>query len=393
MFLKKLSLRNFRSYERESLDFNGGLNLILGRNGQGKTNLLESIYLLSNLKSFRTSSLEDLVAWGSSSFFVRGLIQQGEEEVTLEVAFDKTNNAKRARVNALEVKRSVDYLGRLEVLLFLPESLYLIKGFPQERRRFLDRAIFSLDPRYLPLVQKYYRVLQQRNNLLGMGTIDSSALGVWSDQLTQWGSQIIWKRLNFIQEINRAVQELVPKLGGDFEPAWIELFYASSVLSEPKGVASGSCELEEVRALFVDRLERVNKEERRRGLSLVGPHRDDLLIRIRGRDLKRFGSQGEQRYGLFTVLLAMLYNFRKKRGFYPIVLLDDLLSELDVRRKEQVFAGFPEEGLQIFFTSAEEVIPPVSLGHRIFHLSPISTLSERESGDVQRRSPGDLDQP
>lgn len=393
MFLKNLSLRNFRSYERESLDFNGGLNLILGRNGQGKTNLLESIYLLSNLKSFRTSSLEDLVAWGSSTFFVRGVIQQEEEEVTLEVAFDKTNNAKRARVNALEVKRSVDYLGRLEVLLFLPESLYLIKGFPQERRRFLDRGIFSLDRRYLPLVQKYDRVLQQRNNLLGMGTIDSSALEVWSDQLTQWGSQIIWKRLNFIQEINWAIQELVPKLGGDFEPAWIDLSYASSVLSEAKGVGSGSCELEEVRAFFVDLLERVKKEERRRGLSLVGPHRDDLLIQIRGRDLKRFGSQGEQRYGLFTVLLAMLYNFRKKRGFYPIVLLDDLLSELDVGRKEQVFSCFPEKELQIFFTSAEEVIPPLSLGHRIFHLSPISTLPERESGDVQRRSPGDADQP
>lgn len=384
MFLKSLDLRNFRNYERESLEFNGGLNLILGRNGQGKTNLLESIYLLSNLKSFRTSSLEDLVAWDSSYFFVRGLIQLGEEEVTLEVAFDKTNNHKRTRVNALEVKRSVDYLGRMEALLFLPESLYLIKGLPQERRRFLDRGIFSLDHRYLSLAQKYDRVLQQRNNLLALGTIDASALEVWSDQLAQLGSQIIWKRLDLVQEINRSIRESVPKLGGDFQPAWVELLYASSVLSEPKGIASRLYELEEVRALFDGRLEEVKKEERRRGLSLAGPHRDDLLIRVRGRDLKRFGSQGEQRYGLFTILLAMMYNFQKKRGFYPIVLLDDLLSELDVGRKEQVFSCFPEEGLQIFFTSAEEVIPPASLSHRVFHLSPISTLSGRESGEVQR---------
>lgn len=394
MFIKSIDLRNFRNYEKKEVEFQEGMNLIRGKNGEGKTNLLEAVYYLGHLISFRTSSMRDLIRWGSNFFFLRGEIeyegfltfngladgnpQPGTMEdrerrsVWLETAMGL--NSKRMRVNGAEVKSSSNYLGCLEVVPFSPDSLLLVKGLPQERRGFLDRGIFTLNSHYQGLARQYYRVLQRKNYLLKMRNGERSALEVWNDQLITLGSQILWERMMYVGRLNEILAGELDSMsfGGSLRAKWIKVFYASSVLPNPlAGLGEKTSpeirNREDLQSIFAAKIREKKDEEMRRGLALIGPHRDDLIVHLREKDLKKFGSQGEQRFSLFLVIMAMVFDFRKVKGFYPVLLLDDLISELDSERKNQVFQYFPKENFQALLTSTEDIfVSP--LGTRVHKL-------------------------
>lgn len=300
-----------------------GLNIICGNNGHGKTNWLEAIYLLSTTKSFRTARLSEAIGFGAKSAFVRGDVRQSEEIVrTLRVLLE--GNSKTLTVNGK--KETIQgYLGQLQAFVFNSDELGIVRGAPDARRKFLDGGIVSIFPPFVQTLSDYNKVIRQKNSLLQKARKDEMSTETvadlmmpWNDQLVTLAGKIHKARVRFVERINAVLER---RLFGREELA---IRYVSSL--EGKG------DLSDYEGLVAERLKLRIQAEIYAGYSLIGPHRDELLINFDGHEMRRFGSSGQQRSALLSLLLANVEVFHEQQSEYPLFLIDDIDAELDYKR-------------------------------------------------------------
>jgi DNA replication and repair protein RecF len=350
MLLQSLNLKNYRNYQEFSCDFSPSLNVFQGPNAQGKTNLIESIYYLSIGKSYRPVKEDQLIRWEQKSFFVSGKIKNKLGVLSMDVSFDRmAKPARQICVEGLKVVRSSDILGNLNSVLFAPEDLFMIKGSPQERRSFLDYDISQISSSYFLELQKYRRLLFQRNHLLKQihfGQCDKAGLSVWDEQLLTSASQIIHKRLQTLEKLSPLMRLTQRKLTEGAEN--IDIKYLLNRKRELKISDDIAAALKEIQ-------KEMFQEEIRQGMTLWGPHRDDLSIVVNGTDLKLYGSQGQHRTTVLALKLSELEFFRGESGEYPILLLDDVMSELDERRRNELIQFIQSKEIQCFITTTDSI--------------------------------------
>jgi len=353
VLVSSLSLRQFRNYPALDQSFEPGVNLIVGANGNGKTNLLESIYLLATSKSMRGVRDHEMIQWQAAAAVASGTVRrQVRPDVTLEVGLSRTAG-KTLSVNGQTQPRVTEFVGALQAVSFCAADINIIRGEPEKRRRFLDLEISQMSPRYCLLLGRYRRVLEQRNQLLRgvreqprRGRPDS--LAVWTEQLVALGGAITLKRAEFIRDLMELAQDRHARLTDDGE-ALRAAYRPSARLGDdedPLPSVERVCELMHVQV--ADRLE----DECLRGVSLVGPHRDEVLFLINGESVRRFGSQGQQRTATLSLKLAELQLLREAGGESPVLLLDDVFSELDEQRRAQVLESLGEAE-QTFLSATE----------------------------------------
>jgi len=347
MHLRKLSLMNYRNYQRCLLDLDPGATIFHGDNGQGKTNLLEAVYLLATTKSFRTTVDRELMSWRAIQdrlLFsrVEGWVGREAGDLHMEMllkgdangataADDAPAMTKLIKLNGLPARAS-QIVGELNAVVFSPEDLELLHGAPTGRRRYLDLTRSQIDRSYLRALQRYQRVLAQRNHLLRQirdRRQERSSLSIWNDELIELGSTIVRHRFALITDLSHAMSDLYRRLTRT--ERLLELKYRAS--SQPD---LGDISDEEGRASFRSKLEQLKQRELEQGVSLVGPHRDDFTFLVDGVDMGAFGSRGEQRIVAVALKLAEAVVIRTLMNDSPVLLLDDILSELDPTRRQFV---------------------------------------------------------
>ncbi len=338
MLLTNLHLAQFRNYKEAELTFGKELNFLVGNNAQGKTNLLEAIFYLCHLSSPRTAEDSDLVMFGSNEALVAGLLQKISGDYELEVTIP-VKGKKKATIDGVAQYKLADFQGILICVYFSPDDLKLVKGGPSERRRFMDLEISQVNPYYRYALVQYNKVLQQRNNLLKERKIDIKLLEVFSEQLIETGSLIIERRVAMIKRLNllsRLLQRRLTDLKENLMLEYTPSFEIKNDLKED----------------FKKALELSLEEEKQKGYTLIGPHRDDFSMMIDDLDVRSFGSQGQQRTVVLALKLAELEFLRGEAGEYPILLLDDVFSEIDDLRRIKLFEIIKQNKVQTFISTA-----------------------------------------
>jgi DNA replication and repair protein RecF len=350
MFLEQLEVANFRNLAPLVLSFRAPLNIFYGDNAQGKTNLLEAVYLLTALRAFRATRNRELIRWEESEALVRGRIRTGlgEREVDVRLA----EGARRVRVDGKSLKSVVDFSGEVKVILFSPEDLSLVRGSPAGRRTYLDRAIYHLYPRYQEIVRDYAQVIAQKNRLLSQAGVAPGLIAVWDERQAELGSKLIVTRSRFVARVQELFRRTFQEISGT--PIVASLRY---VLAVPELAGVDGAEL---RRRFMTAIERNADEERRRKVTLVGPHRDDLEITLEGREASTYGSQGQARMLSLCLKIIELEVLLEERGVVPIFLLDDVSSELDEHRNRYLMEYLAQVGCQVFLTTTALSHVPVN---------------------------------
>ncbi|MGK9253161.1 DNA replication/repair protein RecF [Paenibacillus humicus] len=343
MFLHEIKLKNYRNYEELELGTSHKVNLFIGPNAQGKTNLLESIFALALTKSHRTSKDRELIGWNGKEASVHGEVEKRYGNVSLDLVYSA--QGKKAKINGLEQRKLSGFVGTLNVVMFAPEDLEIVKGTPGIRRRFLDMEIGQVQPGYLHTLQQYSKVLLQRNNYLkstGPGSVQPAMMEVWNMQLAEHGVKIMRKRQQFIEKLRTWAAAIHSGITAGGE----ELAVSYRPSFEMEGEQDESVLFDQ----FMLKLSQVKDQEYRRGVTLAGPHRDDLAFHINGKEAQVFGSQGQQRTTALSLKLAEIELIREEIGEYPLLLLDDVLSELDQHRQTQLIETFQGK-VQTFITA------------------------------------------
>ncbi|HID57112.1 TPA: DNA replication/repair protein RecF [Candidatus Poribacteria bacterium] len=350
MFLRELTLRNFRNYREQSLTFNKNVNILVGGNAQGKTNLLEAIYCLCTCKSHRTHRDEEMIFTGKQGFYLKGEFESDEGRFDIELV-NLLDGKKRAKFNGKSVERLSDLIGIAKVVMFSPESLQIVKGPPAERRRFLDVLISQLDRIYLHHLQSYQAVLKQRNELLKQirdGVVDMDLLTIWDEQLLDYGLKVAERRREIIDRITAYAREIHSELSGGES---LSLAYLVN------GYDASTVKLKE---LLTSSLEEAREYDITRGSTSVGPHRDDMGIYLDGVDARRFCSQGQQRTISLSLRISEYRMIKDETGEEPLILLDDVASELDPFRASLLYEMLNGINAQIFLTTTHLDEPAIS---------------------------------
>ena len=383
MRILHLSLTNFRNYSRLELDLPQGVVLLQGDNAQGKTNLLEAIYYLSRARSPRTGADRELLNWLALEEdlpFARlvAQVERGDETAQIEISLVQNSTRgpngngmalrKHIRVNGAN-KRAVDMVGLLRTVLFLPQDIDMVAGAPHIRRRYLDDTISQLDSRYYQELQRYSRVLMRRNYLLKSlrgRSDDAGQLTFWDQRLVQHGVYVIARRQQVIQQLDASVQDVHRKLTGDRERLRLE--YCASVRTEappgavyqiglPTELVDGglpelSPELRDVAASFAAQLQEARSKELEQGMSILGPHRDDLRFLVDGVDMAIYGSRGQQRTIALSMKLAEVQLMVQGNNDKPVLLLDDVISELDLLHRRCLLDAI-DQAQQVIITATD----------------------------------------
>lgn len=343
MLLESLEAHCFRNLSGK-INWGTGLNVIFGENGQGKTNWLEAIYLLATTKSFRTQKPQEAVCFGGDLAVVRGTVAR-TEQVHRELQVAVQNNTKTISVNGKR-ESVARYLGQLHVVSFTADELEVVRGAPEARRKFLDRGIVSLHHAYVQTIADYQRVIRQKNRLLQDASeaeleFEETAerLAPWNEQLVKLSGEIHRARLDYVARVNEALERRL------FEREEITIRYVSSL--EGKG------DLTDYEGLIAERLKLRMQAEISAGYSLIGPHRDELEILFDGRDIRQFGSSGQQRSALILLDLAAISVYHSWHSEYPVFLLDDVDAELDRKRVSRLLE-YLEGRTQTFVTTSKE---------------------------------------
>ncbi|MCA1218928.1 DNA replication/repair protein RecF [Streptomyces sp. 8L] len=379
MHVTHLSLADFRSYARIEVPLGPGVGVFVGANGQGKTNLVEAVGYLATLGSHRVSSDAPLVRAGAERAVIRASVTQGERSQLVEIELNP-GRANRARINRSSQVRPRDVLGIVRTVLFAPEDLALVKGDPGERRRFLDELVTARSPRMAGVRSDYDRVLKQRNTLLksaamarrhGGRGMDLSTLDVWDQHLARVGAEVLAQRADLVAVLG----PLADKAYGDVAPGGgpVSLEYRSSAAHEagagPAGAAGGEPSgggtpvREELYEQLLAALASVRRQEVERGVTLVGPHRDDLVLKLGELPAKGYASHGES-WSFALALRLASYELLRAEGNEPVLVLDDVFAELDVRRRERL-AELVAHGEQVLVTAAvDDDVPGVLSGTR-----------------------------
>lgn len=326
MKLESLKLTNYRNYKEADLRFDKEINVLIGENAQGKTNLLEAIYVLAMAKSHRTPHDKEIIHWNEEYAKIEGKVQNAHGGLPLELVISK--KGKKVKANHLEKRKLSEYVGTLNVVMFAPEDLSLVKGSPQVRRRFINMEMGQVYPLYMHELTRYNKVLQQRNALLKGLKRDNAMLDILTDQLIESAVKIVKKRREFLDLLQKWAYPIHHTISREREN--LTVTYKSCVeVSEDDNLSKMIDELKE-------KFSNVREREIERGLTLVGPHREDLGLLVNGKDVQTFGSQGQQRTTALSLKLAEIELIASEVGEYPLLLLDDVLSELDGFRQSHL---------------------------------------------------------
>lgn len=352
MFLKKLEIKNFRNYAFSEIDFNSEKILFIGKNAQGKTNILESIYYLSALNSFRAKTDLELIKWGEDFCNIKAEIKKFDIDVDLEVNINPPKR-KKLKVNGLNKNKSSEFISNISSVCFTTNDLLLLRGTPEDRRKWLDCAISQIFPAYIERVNKYNKIRMQKNNYLknlkGNLNSDSGLLDIWNEQLAIAGSNIIFIRLNFLHELQK-IAEIKQKLISKDEN--LTFIYNSSIIGDISTKNKFEKKSEYILEEFLKNLEAKKQEEIIRGQSITGAHRDDVSFYINTIDSKKYASQGQQRTIVLSLKLAELQLIQEKTNSNAILLLDDVLAELDDLRQNFLLDAIGD-GTQTIITSVD----------------------------------------
>lgn len=340
MIIQSIELNNFRNYENLQISFDEGTNILFGDNAQGKTNILEAAYLSGTTKSHKGSKDKEMIRFGTNEAHLRTMVLKKGKQYQIDMHL-KHNLSKGIAVNKIPMKKASELFGILNIVFFSPEDLNIIKNGPSERRHFLDAELCQLDKIYLSDLSNYNKILNQRNKLLKDMVYRpelSDTLPVWDMQLIDTGKKIIRRREQFVKELNEIVHEIHYRISGGREELFLS--YEPSVSAD----------------LLEQELERVKPRDLKQCQTSVGPHRDDLLFSIAGVDIRKFGSQGQQRTSALSLKLSEIELVRKSIHDTPVLLLDDVLSELDSNRQNYLLNSICDTQTIITCTGLDEFI-------------------------------------
>lgn len=340
MYIESIELKNYRNYNQLQMEFDPGTNILYGDNAQGKTNILESIYVCCTTKSHKGSKDREMIQFRWDESHIKLNLRKDHVPYRIDMHLKK-NRAKGVAVNGVPIKKASELFGVVNVVFFSPEDLNLIKNGPADRRRFLDMELCQLNRLYVHSLVSYNRILMQRNKLLKelafkpeyQGTLD-----IWDLQLVQYGTELIRYREDFIRQLNGILKEIHLKLSGEKET--LELRY------DPQTGVDG----------FKDALKKSRGQDMKQKTTLTGPHRDDMGFIVNGIDIRRYGSQGQQRTAALSLKLAEIEIVKKLVHDYPVLLLDDVLSELDGSRQNHLLSAIRHIQTVITCTGLEDFI-------------------------------------
>lgn len=385
MFVRELHLRDFRSWERADITLQPGTTVFTGRNGFGKTNLVEAMYYLATLRSHRVSSDAPLVHSGSSSASVTATVENDGRELTAQVQIN-SGSGNKGSLNGAPLRRPRELLGVLRAVLFAPEDLMLIRGDPGERRKFIDELVAQRGPRFAADRSDYERVLRQRSALLktagsalrrGGPDADSviSTLDVWDDQLADIGGRVTAARLDVLADLEPHFAASYASIAPQSRPATLR--YRASADDDVSPTLQEVADAEEITAILHKRLRETREKEIDRGVSLTGPHRDDIDVVLGSDVAKGFASHGES-WSLSLSLRLGSVELARAEGTEPVLLLDDVFAELDVARRRKL-VEFTTSAEQLIITAAVTEDIPAEIGGRRVRVELVGDGESRHS--------------
>ena len=346
MYINKILLKNYRNIEKTYLNLNPNLNIFIGNNGQGKTNLLESVYLIATTESHRTNRDTELINWDKDKALVQLKLIKKDYDLTISYEIEGRN--KTIKINNNPLEKISDLVGNLNVILFSPEDLKIIKGGPSNRRKFLDLEISQVNPYYYHLLKEYDHIIRQRNNLLKkmyhQKNKNINLLEVWDEKLADKGSKILLKRLKVLKKLKILARLSQRKITNGNENLSIKYECTLNI--------NNKFSLNDIKEIFLKKLKDDRNDEFERGYTLSGPHRDDLIFKINDINVRKYGSQGQQRTVALALKLAELEFMKSESGEYPVLLLDDVFSELDKIRKNTLLSIINDK-IQTIITTTE----------------------------------------
>lgn len=352
MNIRSIELKNFRNYENLEISFDEGTNILFGDNAQGKTNILEAAYMSGTTKSHKGSRDREMIRFGEEEAHLKTVVARGGREYKIDMHLKK-NRAKGIAIDKIPIKKASELFGILNIVFFSPEDLNIIKSGPAERRRFLDSELCQLDRIYLADLTNYNKILAQRNKLLkdmiyrpGL----SDTLPVWDMQLIETGKKIIRRRKQFVDELREIVSDIHYRISGGKEELFLKY--------EPN--------IDDI--FFEDELSRAKEKDKKLCQTSVGPHRDDLLFSIGDVDIRKYGSQGQQRTSALSLKLSEIELVRKSISDTPVLLLDDVLSELDSSRQNYLLNNISDTQTIITCTGLDEFVRNRFTVNRVFEV-------------------------
>lgn len=362
MIIKSIELSNFRNYDSLNINFDTGTNILYGDNAQGKTNILEAAYMSGTTKSHKGSRDKEMIRFEGDEAHIRTMVLKNSKEYQIDMHLRK-KGSKGVAVNKIPIKKASELFGILNIVFFSPEDLNIIKNGPGERRRFIDFELCQLDKIYLSDLTRYNKILAQRNKLLKDICYNSALLDtlqVWDMQLVEYGRRIISKRKEFVADLNNIIRDIHYKISGGREN--LVLKYEPSIDD----------------IFFEDELLRVKQKDLKICQTTVGPHRDDMLFSIDGIDIRKFGSQGQQRTSALSLKLSEISLVKKSINDTPVLLLDDVLSELDSNRQNYLLNSISDIQTIITCTGLEEFVKNRFQINKIFEVVS-GVVFEKES--------------
>jgi len=352
LYFKKIKLKNYRNFSDLSIEFDPNLNIFIGNNAQGKTNLLEGINFIVKGSSYRTKEDKEVINWNNKSAYLFGEVNKDDENIQVALALEKKseNFYKNKLIKIIKINQNIQKKTALNKefkgVVFSPEHLQIIKGAPSLRRKFLDEQISQIYPLYHRYLSEYYRILGHRNNILKKEINQKKKreqLIIWDPRLIERGSFLILTRIKFIKKINCLAHKFHQKITKEKEN--IILTYQSNILKNQEESISS------INKKFKDKLEEYIEKEIEQRATLLGPHRDDFSVYINGFNVASYGSQGQQRTAILSLKLSELELIKEKEGVYPIFFLDDVMSELDEDRRHFLLGLIIDKKVQTFITS------------------------------------------
>ena len=340
MIIKSIKLENFRNYESLELDFENGTNILYGDNAQGKTNVLEAIYLSATTKSHKGSKDKEIIKFEKDESHIHMFLDKEGMEYRVDMHL-RRSKSKGIAINGQPIKKAADLVGLLNVVFFSPEDLSIIKDGPSDRRKFVDMELFQIDKYYLYNLNQYNKIINQRNKLLKdfyFNTDLNETLQVWNMQLVTYGKQIISRREKFVEQLNEIIFDIHKNLSGGKEE--LTIIYEPNVGEDE----------------FENKLKSSQERDIKLKMTSVGPHRDDFCFMINGVDIRKYGSQGQQRTAALSLKLAEIELLKKVTGDLPVLLLDDVLSELDSNRQNYLLNSIGDIQTIITCTGLDEFI-------------------------------------
>ncbi|MCR4999523.1 MAG: DNA replication/repair protein RecF [Lachnospiraceae bacterium] len=352
MIIKSVELSNFRNYEHLEIAFDEKTNIIYGDNAQGKTNILESAYVSGTSKSHKGSPDKEMIRFGESEGHIRTIVQKNDKDYQIDIHLRK-NKSKGIAINKVPIKKASELFGFLNIIFFAPDDLNIIKDGPTERRRFIDSELCQLDKIYLYDLTNYKKTLEQRNKLMKDIYFNPSlrdTLSVWDEKLIEYGKKVIKRRREFINEISGIVNNIHSNISGGREN--LQISYEPNV--------------EDI--FFADELIRARDKDLKYGQTSVGPHRDDIRFTIADTDIRKFGSQGQQRTCALSLKLSEIQIVEQTIGEKPVLLLDDVLSELDSNRQNYLLSCLDDTQTIITCTGLDDFVKNRFQINKVFHI-------------------------